>query len=59
MRLAVISDIHGNVAALEAALDDIARRGITNIICLAPRRGLRSTSRFWSISAAWRAGISR
>lgn len=34
MRLAVISDIHGNVAALEAALDDIARRGITNIICL-------------------------
>jgi predicted phosphodiesterase len=34
MRLAVISDIHGNVAAREAALDDIARRGITNIICL-------------------------
>jgi predicted phosphodiesterase len=34
MRLAVISDIHGNVAALEAALDDIARRGITDIICL-------------------------
>jgi len=34
MRLAVISDIHGNVAALEAALDDSARRGIPNIICL-------------------------
>jgi predicted phosphodiesterase len=34
MRLAVISDIHGNLAALEAALDDIARRGITDIICL-------------------------
>jgi hypothetical protein len=34
MRLAVISDIHGNLVALEAALDDIARRGITNIICL-------------------------
>ncbi|MCA3292284.1 MAG: metallophosphoesterase family protein, partial [Roseomonas sp.] len=34
MRLAVISDIHGNVAALEAALDDIAQRDITDIICL-------------------------
>jgi len=34
MRLAVISDIHGNLAALEAALNDIARRGITDIICL-------------------------
>jgi predicted phosphodiesterase len=33
MRLAVISDIHGNVAALEAALDDITRRGIEDIIC--------------------------
>ena len=34
MRLAVITDIHGNVAALEAALDDIAARGIADILCL-------------------------
>ena len=34
MRLAVITDLHGNLAALEAALADIARRGIEEIICL-------------------------
>jgi predicted phosphodiesterase len=34
MRLAVITDIHGNVAALEAALDDIAARGAAQVICL-------------------------
>jgi predicted phosphodiesterase len=34
MRLAVITDIHGNALALEAALADIARRGIADIICL-------------------------
>jgi predicted phosphodiesterase len=34
MRLAVITDIHGNVAALRAALEDIAARGIDAIICL-------------------------
>ena len=34
MRLAVISDIHSNIAALEAVLDDIARRGIKDIVNL-------------------------
>lgn len=34
MRLAVISDIHGNIAALEAVLNDIARRGIETIVNL-------------------------
>ena len=34
MRLAVITDIHGNLAALEAALADIARRDITTVLCL-------------------------
>ena len=34
MRLAVISDIHGNSAALEAVLADIARRGIDQIVNL-------------------------
>lgn len=33
-KIAVISDIHGNLTALEAVLDDIAQRGISHIICL-------------------------
>jgi predicted phosphodiesterase len=34
MRLAVIADIHGNAAALEAALADIAARGADATVCL-------------------------
>lgn len=34
MRIAVITDIHGNLAALEAVLDDIAGRGAAVTICL-------------------------
>ncbi|CAN7650953.1 metallophosphoesterase family protein [Paenibacillus sp. LjRoot153] len=33
-KIAIISDIHGNLPALEAVLHDIARRGITRIFCL-------------------------
>lgn len=33
-RIAVISDIHGNVPALDAVLDDIRERGIGRIFCL-------------------------
>ncbi|MCD1259028.1 metallophosphoesterase [Paenibacillus athensensis] len=33
-QIALISDIHGNMPALEAALADIAARGIARIICL-------------------------
>lgn len=33
-RVAIISDIHGNVPALEATLRDIRRRAIARIICL-------------------------
>ncbi|WP_019536969.1 metallophosphoesterase family protein [Paenibacillus ginsengihumi] len=33
-RIAVISDIHGNVPALEAVLSDIRGRGIARIVCL-------------------------
>jgi len=33
-RIAIISDIHGNVPALEAVLSDIKNRNITRIICL-------------------------
>lgn len=34
MKIAVISDIHGNLPALEAALADIKKRGVARIICL-------------------------
>ena len=33
-RIALISDIHGNVPALEATLQDIKRRNVTRIFCL-------------------------
>ncbi len=33
MRIAFISDIHGNVAALEAVLDDIAQMSVDAIVC--------------------------
>lgn len=34
MRLALISDVHGNLTALEAVLDDVAARGITRVLNL-------------------------
>lgn len=34
MRLALISDIHGNAVALRAVLDDIERVGVDRVICL-------------------------
>ncbi|GGD55266.1 metallophosphoesterase family protein [Paenibacillus nasutitermitis] len=38
-RIAVISDIHGNIPALEAVLADIRQRGITTIYCLGDLAG--------------------
>lgn len=38
-RIALISDVHGNVTALEAVLEDIERRGITRIINLGDTAG--------------------
>jgi predicted phosphodiesterase len=34
MRIAVISDIHGNAYALDAALADMASQGVDQIVCL-------------------------
>jgi putative phosphoesterase len=34
MRIALISDLHGNRLALEAVLQDIARAGVDRIVCL-------------------------
>ena len=33
-RIALISDIHGNIPALKATLCDIKRRGIQRVFCL-------------------------
>jgi protein phosphatase len=38
-RIALISDIHGNLPALEAVLGDIDRRGIERVICLGDLAG--------------------
>lgn len=40
MRYAIISDIHGNKPALDAAIADIASRGIKHIMCLGDIVGL-------------------
>jgi putative phosphoesterase len=34
MRVALISDLHANAVALQAVLDDIARTGVDQIVCL-------------------------
>src|SRR5258707_12846952 len=34
MRVALISDIHGNCVALEAVLADIERAGVDQVVCL-------------------------
>jgi predicted phosphodiesterase len=38
-RIAIISDIHGNIPALEAVLSDIKSRGIERIMCLGDLAG--------------------
>ena len=34
MRIALISDIHGNLVSLEAVLADIRQTGVDQIVCL-------------------------
>ena len=34
MKRAIISDIHGNLEALQAVLDDISKRDVDEIYCL-------------------------
>ena len=38
-RIAVLSDVHGNLTALEAVLDDVAARGITTVVNLGDTAG--------------------
>jgi len=53
LRVAVISDIHGNMHALEAALDDISRQGVDRIICAGdvPNPFLRSLDAWKKLKA--------
>src|SRR5882724_189823 len=34
MRIGLIADIHGNLLALETVLDELAREGVNELICL-------------------------
>ena len=34
MKIAIISDIHGNLEALKATINDIEKRNVDKIICL-------------------------
>jgi predicted phosphodiesterase len=38
MRFAVLNDIHGNLPALEAVLDDAFREEVDRIVCCIHRR---------------------
>ena len=44
-RIAIISDIHGNIPALEAVLEDIDGRGINTILCLGDLAGKGPSSK--------------
>jgi predicted phosphodiesterase len=44
-KVAVISDIHGNLTALEAVLENIRERGIDTIFCLGDLIGKGPNSR--------------
>jgi predicted phosphodiesterase len=34
MRIALLSDIHGNLVALDATLSDLAQQGVEQVVCL-------------------------
>ncbi|MCP4179694.1 MAG: metallophosphoesterase [bacterium] len=38
-KIAIISDIHGNIPALESVLEDIKKRNIDSIFCLGDLAG--------------------
>ena len=33
-KIAILSDVHGNITALESVISDIEKRGISKIYCL-------------------------
>lgn len=43
MKIAIISDIHGNLEALKSTLKDIEKRKVDQIICLGDIIAKRST----------------
>ncbi len=44
MKIAIISDIHGNLEALKATLKDIEKRNVDRIICLGDTLVFSNTS---------------
>ena len=57
MRIAVISDIHGNRLALEAVLEDIAHIGADTVLNLGDRRGGADGSRSARSSSSERSSL--
>jgi predicted phosphodiesterase len=51
-RIALISDVHGNLTALEAVLADIASRGIERVFNLGDYvgKGPREGRRWWTVA---------
>ena len=56
MRQALISDIHGNLEALNAVLADIATQSVDDIICLGDIVGY---GQFWAIMTRQLCSIRR
>ena len=47
MKIAVISDIHGNCVALEAALADLRERPVDRMVCLRAPRNFEAVGQFY------------
>ena len=56
MRLALVSDIHGNLPALEAVAADIRRRGVDQVLCLGDHLSgplLPRETAQWLMASGW------
>ncbi|WP_457420342.1 metallophosphoesterase family protein [Roseateles sp. P5_E7] len=56
MRLALVSDIHGNLPALEAVAADIRRRGVDTVLCLGDNLSgplLPRETAQWLMASGW------
>ena len=56
MRLALVSDIHGNLPALEAVAADIRRRGVDQVLCLGDNLSgplLPRETAQWLMASGW------
>lgn len=56
MRIALVSDIHGNLPALEAVVADIRRRGVDTVLCLGDNLSgplLPRETAQWLMASGW------